>query len=97
MCLTFTIAAGRRQRSHSLVRVPRDSWPYFTVSNSIPTPKPEGRVTVFMSPRNKVAQLYPRALGSLFVASYDSQSYGGGIQTRLHTGLTVDSADVLVI
>jgi hypothetical protein len=34
---------------------------------------------------NRVAQLYPRALGSLFVASYDSQGYGGGIITRLHT------------
>jgi hypothetical protein len=33
-----------------------------------------------------VAQLYPRALGSLFIASYDSQGYGGGILTRLHTG-----------
>jgi hypothetical protein len=32
--LSFTIAAGPRQRSHSQVRVPRDSWPYFTVSNS---------------------------------------------------------------
>jgi hypothetical protein len=32
-----------------------------------------------------VAQLYPLALGSLFVASYDSQGYGGGILTRLHT------------
>jgi hypothetical protein len=32
-----------------------------------------------------VARLYPRALGSLFVASYDSQDYGGGIRTRLHT------------
>jgi hypothetical protein len=26
-----------------------------------------------------VAQLYPQALGSLYVASYDSQGYGGGI------------------
>jgi hypothetical protein len=33
-----------------------------------------------------VAQLYPRALGSLFVASYDSQGHGGGILTSLHTG-----------
>jgi hypothetical protein len=31
-----------------------------------------------------VAQLYPQALGSLFVASYDSQGYDGGIRTRLH-------------
>jgi hypothetical protein len=31
-------------------------------------------------------QLYPRALGSLYVAFYDSQGYGGGILTRLYTG-----------
>jgi hypothetical protein len=35
-----------------------------------------------------VTQFYPQALGSLFVASYDSQGYGGGIRTRLHTGLS---------
>jgi hypothetical protein len=34
MGLPFTIAAGPRQRSHSHVRVPRDSWPHFTVSDS---------------------------------------------------------------
>jgi hypothetical protein len=32
--LSFTIAAGPRQRSHSWVRVPWDSRPYFTVSDS---------------------------------------------------------------
>jgi hypothetical protein len=47
----------------------------------------EAQVPVFISPRNKVAQLYPRALGFLFVASYDSQGSGGGILIRLHTGL----------
>jgi hypothetical protein len=31
--LTFTIAAGSRQRSYSRVRVPWDSRPYFTVSD----------------------------------------------------------------
>jgi hypothetical protein len=46
----------------------------------------EGQVPVFTSPRNGLAQLYPQVLGSLFVASYDSQGYGGGIRTRLHTG-----------
>jgi hypothetical protein len=46
----------------------------------------EGQVPVFISPRNRVVQLYPRALGSLSVASYDSQGYGGSILTRLHTG-----------
>jgi hypothetical protein len=34
MGLSFTIAAGPRQRSHSQVRVPRDSWPYVIVSDS---------------------------------------------------------------
>jgi hypothetical protein len=34
-----------------------------------------------------VARLYPQALGSLFVASYDSQGYGGGILPRLNMGL----------
>jgi hypothetical protein len=34
MGLSFTIAAGPRQRSHPRVRVQRDSWPYFTVSVS---------------------------------------------------------------
>jgi hypothetical protein len=32
--LSFTIAAGPSQRSHSRVRVPWDSLPYFTVSDS---------------------------------------------------------------
>jgi hypothetical protein len=49
--------------------------------------KLEGQVSVFISPRNRVAQLYPQALGSLFVASYDSQFYGGGTRPRLHTGV----------
>jgi hypothetical protein len=31
-------------------------------------------------------QLYLWALGSLFVASYGSQGYGGVVLTRLHTG-----------
>jgi hypothetical protein len=31
----------------------------------------EGQVPVFISPRNRVAQIYPRALSSLSVASYD--------------------------
>jgi hypothetical protein len=29
--LSFTIATGPRQRSYLRVRVPSDSWPYFTV------------------------------------------------------------------
>jgi hypothetical protein len=36
-------------------------------------PNLEGQVPVFISPSNSVAQICPRALGSLFVVSYDSQ------------------------
>jgi hypothetical protein len=36
-------------------------------------PQPGGPGSLIYIPRNRVAQLYPRALGSLFVASYDSQ------------------------
>jgi hypothetical protein len=47
--LSFTIAAGPRQHSHSWVRVPWDSRPYFTVSDSrlpFTLPPTTRRVTV---------------------------------------------------
>jgi hypothetical protein len=41
--LSFTIAAGPRQHCHYPVRVPQDSWPYFTVSVSrLPQPRGPG-------------------------------------------------------
>jgi hypothetical protein len=83
--LSCTIAAGPLQRRHSRVRVPRDSRPYFTVSNSW-FPKQEGQIPVFVLPRHRVVQLYSQAPDSLFVASYDSQGYDGGIRTRLQEG-----------
>jgi hypothetical protein len=87
MGLSFKIAAGPRQRSHSQVRVPQDSWPHFTLSDSIQdSPNLEGQAHVFISPRNRVARLYPQAPGSLFITSYDSQGYGESIWPRLHTG-----------
>jgi hypothetical protein len=46
----------------------------------------EGQVPVFISSRKRVARLYPQEVGSIFVAFYDSQGYGGGIRPRLHTG-----------
>jgi hypothetical protein len=36
----------------------------------VTSPNLEGHVLVFICPRNKVAQLNPQALGSLFVAYY---------------------------
>jgi hypothetical protein len=61
----------RRTHDHILLSQIRDS------------PNLEGQVPVFISTRNSVARLYPQALGSLFVASYDSQGYGGGIRPPL--------------
>jgi hypothetical protein len=58
----------------------------FYSSNFLDSPNLEGQAPVFISPRNRVAQIYPQALGSLSVASYDSQGYGGGILSRLHMG-----------
>jgi hypothetical protein len=43
----------------------------------------EGQVPIFISPRDRVAQLYLKVLGSVFIASYDSQGYGGGIRPSL--------------
>jgi hypothetical protein len=50
MGLSFTNSAGPRQRCHSQVRVPRDSGPYFTVSDSR-LPQPGGP-----SPRIYISQ-----------------------------------------
>jgi hypothetical protein len=37
--------------------------------------------------RDHILLSHLRLLGSLFVASYDSQGYGGGILTHLHTAI----------
>jgi hypothetical protein len=47
-------------------------------------PNLEDQVSVFTSPSDRVAQLYPQALGSYLFAFYYSQGYGGGILTLLH-------------
>jgi hypothetical protein len=57
----------------------------------------EVQVPVFISTWNRVARLYPQALGSLFLASYDSQGYGGGIRPRLHMGHWLIQVKVKVI
>jgi hypothetical protein len=67
------------------VRVPRDSWPYFTVSDSR-LPQPGGPGLHIYIPQEQRGPDIP-----LFVASYDSQCYGWGIRTRLHTGYSQPS------
>jgi hypothetical protein len=68
MGLSFKIADGPRQRSHSRFRVPRVSRPYFTASYSR-LPNLEGQVPIFISHRYRLARLYPQALGSFYVVS----------------------------
>jgi hypothetical protein len=66
-CCWFSPAQSRsglsREGPNAILYCP-NSWDY---------PNLEGQIPVFISPRNRVAQIYPRALDSLFVASYDSQ------------------------
>jgi hypothetical protein len=51
------------------------------------SPDLKGQFPILISPQYRVAQLYPQALGSLFVASSDSQGYEGGIRIDLHEGM----------
>jgi hypothetical protein len=80
--VSFTIAAGPRQRNHSQVRVRRDSC-HIWLSQIRDPPKLESR-SPYLYPQE---HLYPQALGSSFVAFYALQNYGGGIRTLLHTDI----------
>jgi hypothetical protein len=78
--LLLVLASAVIHRSES-----RGTYDHILLSQIRESPNLEDQVPVFIYPRNRVARLYPQALGSLFVASYDSQGYGGGIRLRLHT------------
>jgi hypothetical protein len=54
----------------------------------------EGQVPIFIFSRNRVTQLYRQALGSLFVASYDSQGYGGHARSAKFAGSQSQSGSV---
>jgi hypothetical protein len=75
MGLSFITSAGPRQRNHSQIRVPLDSWHNFSVLYSR-LPPPGGPSPCIYITWKRASQLYHQALGSLFVASYDSKSYG---------------------
>jgi hypothetical protein len=84
--MPFTTAAGPRQRSHSRVRVPgtRD---HILLSRVRDSPNWRARSS-YLYPQEQGGPDIPQALSSLSVAFYDSQGYGGGIRTGLHTGFT---------
>jgi hypothetical protein len=75
------------------------SWPYFSflsdndhiLFSHLRLPQLGEPGTAFISPRNRVAQLYPRALGSRFVTSYDSQGYGGGVRSQSQSYIMTSS------
>jgi hypothetical protein len=62
MGLSFTIAAGPRLRSHSQVRVPRDSWSPFTVSDSR-VPQPGGPGPRIYIPQEQRGPVIPPGTG----------------------------------
>jgi hypothetical protein len=83
MGLSFTIAAGPCQRSYSQVLVPRNSWPYFTVSDSR-LPQPGGpSLRIYMRQEQGGPIITPGTGFPFLVASYYSHGHGGGIRTRL--------------
>jgi hypothetical protein len=65
MGLSFTIAAGPHQRSHSQIRFPRDSWPHFTVSDSR-LPKPGGPGLRIYIPEEQGGPVIPPGTGFSF-------------------------------
>jgi hypothetical protein len=77
--LLLVLASAVVLRSES-----RGTHDHILLSQILDSPNLEGPVLVFISSRNRVAQLYLQALVSLFVAFYDPQGYGGGIRTPLH-------------
>jgi hypothetical protein len=84
--LCITVDAGPRHGTHD----------HIFLSQIRDSPNLEDKVPVFVSTRNRVARLYLQALGTPFVASYESQSYGGGIWLHLHTGFTTLSFSLML-
>jgi hypothetical protein len=76
MRLSFTIAAGPRQRSHSRFRVPRDSWPHFTVSDSR-LPQPGGPGPRIYIPQEQGGPVIPPGTEALSTRSLHSFEWLG--------------------
>jgi hypothetical protein len=59
---------------------------HILLSQFLRLPKPGGPGPRIYIPQEQGGSEYPWVLGSFFVNNCDSQDYGGGILTRLHTG-----------
>jgi hypothetical protein len=91
--LSFTIAAGF---DCTVILGSESRGTHFTVPDSR-LPQPEEPGSVFISPRNRVSQIYPQALSSILIASYDLKGYGGSIWTGLEGRTFSNYRLVLVI
>jgi hypothetical protein len=80
--LGITSVAFLRSESHG-------THEHILLSLFLRLPNLEGQVPVFISPGNRVAQLYPRALGSIFVTSYVSGQFLHQDQDRVMLRPTV--------
>jgi hypothetical protein len=80
MGLLFAITAGLAS-AVILGSESRGTHDHILLSQIRDSPNLEGQVPVFtrVCPRHWVARLYPQALGSIFVASYDLQGCSGCI------------------
>jgi hypothetical protein len=86
MSLSFTIAACWPSPTQSFSYLkPHGNHDHILLSQIRDSPNLVGQVPIFLSHRNTMARLYPQTMGSLFVASYDSQGYGGVCRTPLYT------------
>jgi hypothetical protein len=91
--LLLVLASAVILRSES-----RGNYDHILLSQFRDSPNLEGQVLVFISTRNRVARIYSLALGSLFVALYNSQGYGGCIRPlrpRIHTVVSVCNGDAV--
>jgi hypothetical protein len=93
MGLSFTITSIPRQRSHSWVRVPRNSWPYFTVSDSR-LPQPGGPGPRIYNPHEQGGPVIPQDTGFPFQLAWLRWRYSNAPPHGL-LPVTVGSAGVL--
>jgi hypothetical protein len=80
LCLASSVPLGSESRGT------RD---HILLTQFIRLLQPGGTGSPIYIPQKQGGPVIHPALGSLFVASYDSQDYSGGILTCLHTGASV--------
>jgi hypothetical protein len=85
--LTRAVTLGSKsRRTHDHILLPH-----------LRLPQPGGSASCYLNSQGTGYPSYtPRALGSLFVTSYDSLGYGEGILTHLHSGMWTTSKSTVL-